>query len=455
MVVRLPETKKYLNRDGLEEYNSLLPHSSTEIQEYIDDWLDAHPEATTTVPDDGITTRKLADGSVTRNKLAADVAHLLGGTMVTGEVQGEILSADDAYSVAPLSMEINGKSTQDGRPTPDNPIPIDSIEVLELPVTFVGKNLIPTTMPDNAIHAQMSGATITSAGNAWVFALPCARNTDYYFSSATNGTIGVLGLSTSLPEVGGAYTRLTGMANYKNWAIRTGENDYILIQVANTAQFDAIATNQGQLELGSTATAYEPYAVITANIPMQGHVLRSLPDGTHDTMTLSYLRESDRSGWAWYSRKLVQKLHEITLNACTWLIYSTTAFYTRGLNLPVTTGNVEVLCNIFKPSASKNLGGLANAEINSIQVLGRNELGIKTASEYQDVSAFVASLDDSDVAVVKLATPITIQLDPIELPIIPAPNVTVWADPTTGMKMSYMRDANIVISDIEQAIADL
>lgn len=362
-----------------------------------------------------------------------------------GTLTNPIITIDQP--IDPYESYTGGKAS----PNPDYPQPIVSVDELALEVR--GKNLIPTTMPDNAIHAQMSGATIKSAGNAWVFALPCARNTDYYFSSATNGTIGVIGLSTSLPEVDGAYTRLIGMANYKNWAISTGENDFILIQVANTAQFDAIVTNQGQLELGSTATDYEPYQGTT--VPLYDGTLRSLPDGTKDTLALSYLRPSTREGWAWYSRELVQRVHEITLNTCAWLLYSTTAFYTRGLNLPYTQGAVEVLCNIFKASASKNLGGLANAEINSIQVLGRNELGIKTASEYQDVSAFVASLDDSDVAVAKLATPITTQLDPIELPVLPAPTCTVGSDPATNLKMTYIQDTNLVIESLEATVADM
>lgn len=324
----MPEIKKYLNRDGLDEYNSLLPHSSAEMQTYVNEWMDEHPEASTTVQDGAITERKLADKSVSLRTLADDTVHMLKGAILTGNLSGEVLTADDAYSAPPVALTVEGKSTQDGTPTPAAPVEIVSIE----------------------------------------------------------------------------------QAN-----IHFGDINVLL----NLTQ-----------------------------------ALRSLPDGTHDELSFAYLRPSTREGWAWYSRELVQKLHEITLNACTWLLYSATAFYTRGLNLPFSAGNVEVLCNIFKPSASKNLGGLANAEINSIQVLGRNELGIKTASEYQDESAFVASLDDSDVAVAKLAAPITTQLDPIELPVLPAPNCTVWADPTTGLQMEYVRDSNLVIQRIEQAIAD-
>lgn len=59
----MPEIKKYLSKDGLEDYNELLPHSATQMQEYVSDWLDAHPEATTTIEDGSVTDIKLAHSS--------------------------------------------------------------------------------------------------------------------------------------------------------------------------------------------------------------------------------------------------------------------------------------------------------------------------------------------------------------------------------------------------------
>ena len=41
-----------------------------------------------------------------------------------------------------------------------------------------------------------------------------------------------------------------------------------------------------QLELGSTATDYEPPTVTTTPIDLDGHTLNSLPDGTHDELTI-------------------------------------------------------------------------------------------------------------------------------------------------------------------------
>lgn len=460
MVVRLPEMKKYLNRDGLEEYNSLLPHSSTEIEEYVADWLDAHPEATTTVQDGSITTQKLADASVTRNKLAADVAHLLGGMMVTGEVQGEILSADDAYSVAPLSMTIDGKSTQNGTPTPDSPVPIQSVEVLELPVNFEGKNLLDTTVWVENKYIGPSGQTGSENGQHYTENYSAVLPGTYCLSMlrGTGGRIRLHGYDGSKHWVRQLKAEsLDGGSSYYSTAL-TIPDGIAYVRLSSTAAI----TNQ-QLELGSTRTDYEPFTggLITANIHMQGHVLRSLPDGTHDTMTLSYLRESDRTGWAWYSRELVQAVDEIKINS----------FSSVGTNMSsqcVTFANIGSRFVDVYTAAGATLRGASNrftpqqssgnyvTNGHFVYYAGNGLITFAFANgRFANVAEANAWLAENQTYVhLKLRTPITTQLDPIELPILPAPTCTVWSDPATGLKMSYMRDANIVISDIEQAIAD-
>lgn len=60
-----------IDREGNETALGALP-TDEQVQEAVDAWLDDHPEATTTVQDGAITTAKLANGSVTDDKLAAD-----------------------------------------------------------------------------------------------------------------------------------------------------------------------------------------------------------------------------------------------------------------------------------------------------------------------------------------------------------------------------------------------
>ena len=45
---------------------------TADVDESIQNWLDEHPEATTTIPDGSVTTAKLADGNVTKSKLSEE-----------------------------------------------------------------------------------------------------------------------------------------------------------------------------------------------------------------------------------------------------------------------------------------------------------------------------------------------------------------------------------------------
>lgn len=61
----------------------LEQYMSDNMAEYIDAWLDDHPEATTTVADNSLTTAKYQDGSVTFNKLNAA---MLGDPLTTAHM---------------------------------------------------------------------------------------------------------------------------------------------------------------------------------------------------------------------------------------------------------------------------------------------------------------------------------------------------------------------------------
>lgn len=78
--------------------------TDSQVETYVNEWLDSHPEATTTVADGSITTIKLADGAVTEEKLSSE--------MLTG-VRNTYHDSGDMYDLlAPLevvSMKKTGK----------------------------------------------------------------------------------------------------------------------------------------------------------------------------------------------------------------------------------------------------------------------------------------------------------------------------------------------------------
>ena len=188
--------------------------------------------------------------------------------------------------------------------------------------------------------------------------------------------------------------------------------------------------------------------------------LRSLPDGTKDTLALSYLRPSTREGWAWYSRELVQRVFVTTYDGIdeAWKHnYGTVHYRTSNALRTMTSGRIEFMCDKLAGSETRSLAGARNSPPNSI--LGRageKDVVVRTEQIFESATDFSAWLAENPITVhFPLATPITTQLDPIELPILPAPNATVWSDPSTGLQMEYVQDTNIVIASLEAALADL
>lgn len=483
----MPEIKKYLSKDGLENYNELLPHSATQMQEYVSDWLDEHPEATTTVQDDSITTVKLKDDSVTTPKIAdeavttpklsQDVYKLITGNVAKGTASGDIVSVDDAWSANPIQLVVDGRSTQDGTPTPDAPVPIKSVD--ELTVMCAGKNLLDAANPSSHVAASYSyedgTLTVTSThASTWSYVRYDLHSVGWlagkyvtlYVDASSSGTHVPL-FSLSFHKADG--TRIT-YRNTSSGALATVVPDgteliYAYFYVRNTAAGevgDTTTYSNIQLELGSTATAYEPYEGHNVPIPLQGNALRSLPNGTKDKLTLSWLRNSTREGWAWYSRSLLQRVDEVDLGTLVWSKYgpTQTGAYTfgseslKGIAVPASSNDaVAALFSPLYPAASFNAVYRGNNGVAMSPTTRTLIFNQAYSSKEATAQQFMAAMSGV-LLYYELVTPITHTLDPIELPILPAPTCTVWSDPTTGLILTYERDLTIALEKIEQAIAD-
>lgn len=286
----------------------------------------------------------ISEGSITDAMLAPDgiKTHVgqLWGNQLTGEVTGYLLTTADAYAAPPMSLTVDGRSTQDGTPTPENPVPIVSVDSVEL-------------------HASADDIT-----------------------------------------------------DYGDWPV-----------------------------------------------PLYDGTLRSLPDGTKDELALTYLRPSMREGWAWYSRELVQRVLHVTaseLVAVAHWFKSGSAL--NGYYVPVSHfGGLRnasaLLCNMFihASNATEYYNTYGRIWVDTAFCFN-----VDPAIAGSTVADFKAWLATTDLELISLlATPITETLPEIELPVLPAPNCTVWGNPTTGMTMEYVQDTSIVIADLRAALADL
>lgn len=178
-------------------------------------------------------------------------------------------------------LTVQGCSVQDGTPTPDAPVEVRSVRGRNLAtLTELVTSQTGYANQNNAvIGAVVAGGQYTISANVVIasafslfFAGSSTRQGD--FSPTSTGRYSVTFIAA---ESGTLYFYGSG-------------------KTANAKYLDSI-----QLELGSTPTPYVPYGSIgiavsgpnllpsITPIPLQGNVLASLPDGTHDELTVDAL----------------------------------------------------------------------------------------------------------------------------------------------------------------------
>jgi len=191
-----------------------------------------------------------------------------------------------------------------------------------------------------------------------------------------------------------------------------------------------------QLELGSTATPYVPYVGSTTAIPLQGHALRSLPDGTHDELRV------DADG----NVTLVQKVGEWDFTPSNFTITSDNRYnYWKSLSPAANmSGNyANTRSDVY--GSTSNISGTQPANT------------IRVASDGTTVWLGVGTTLTSGKLLYPLATPVETPLGTVTLPSMPAPDLTAWASctPATDIELDYERSVTIAVERLEAAIAEL
>ena len=133
--------------------------------------------------------------------------------VLVGSKTGNPVSCDDAFAAPLCGLNVYGKSTQDGTPTPDAPVPIVSAgDSGSVAVKVTGKNLLNPALFQNNKYQGFNKETgyygIDSVNGYWVTGIqPCLPNTTYHFNKPMEGgcfydnekeAIGVAGFDYSL-----------------------------------------------------------------------------------------------------------------------------------------------------------------------------------------------------------------------------------------------------------------
>lgn len=184
-------------------------------------------------------------------QIEADLGFAEGDWTTPSEpVEGKNLTINDAPENAPLSdFKLKGETSQDGAPTPDAPVAVQTVTG-ENVVKICRKNLYDGSISETGKRLSTStGGSYTDANYDISSYIPVQPNTTYTIT--TQGRI-------FCDEYTDGKSFIVGHAQ------TYGVTDPITITTASNTRyirFDFPTGNNvvSQLELGSTATAYEPY----------------------------------------------------------------------------------------------------------------------------------------------------------------------------------------------------
>lgn len=236
-----------------------------------------------------------ADAAATGKRLAeiekavAEKADKARQNILIGSGTGNPVSVSDAFSAPLCGLTVYGKSTQNGTPSPDNPVPIVSAgDGGNVTLKVTGKNLL--NIPDGSGTAR--GVTVTakdglisisgtaiSSGYAWLNIPPLIAS-------------GVVILSSSL-------TSLKVKLVSEKWVVILSPNaankmsdvaTKIVFMVTEGQTYNLTGVKV-QIELGTTATAYSPYREQLLTLPT--------PNGLPGIPVTSGGNYTDENGQQW------------------------------------------------------------------------------------------------------------------------------------------------------------
>lgn len=385
-----------------------------------------------------------ADAKATGNAISAVKARQ---NILVGTETGNPIAVDDAFSAPLCSLTVYGKSTQDGTPTLDAPVPIVSAgDGGSVVVKVTGKNLFPVVT-----NANLSKINKPTGGvrYGYVFYVPAQSSVTASGNAdiGTNCFVGDFDIKTQtytqkaqlVSEKGGVYAATL----QSGWYVIYIANDYlptILIKL-NDAKI--------QLEIGTEATVYEPYREQLLTLPT--------PTGLPGIPVTSGGNYTDQSGQQWVCDEVdlergvkVQRVNAVDLSACA-IIGTTNLAVTKRLaiRLPLKAKDytVKALCNRLPYLVSFTIDTIHfYVDANNVNVFIPIDAKNPEEGEY--------------ILFYALATPIETPLTPDEIAAYKAltsyaPDTVVQAGDGAGVKLGYQRDVNIVVKNLEDAIASM
>lgn len=209
--------------------------------------------------------------------------------VLVGSETGNPIAVDDAFAALLCGLTVYGKSTQDGTPSPDAPVPIVSAgDSGNLAVKVTGKNLLYLKDGSNTVR----GVTVT-AKNGLISISGTATASGYTALEITPFIIsGVVILSSNITSLNAKLvTNAWATILVQNTAGKMSDVAARLTFSVTQGQTYNLTGIKVQLELGTTATAYSPYREQLLTLPT--------PNGLPGIPVTSGGNYTDQNGQQW------------------------------------------------------------------------------------------------------------------------------------------------------------
>lgn len=280
-----------------------------------------------------------ADAATTGKRLAeiekavAEKADKARQNILIGSETGNPVSVSDAFSAPLCGLTVYGRSTQDGTPTPDAPVPIVSAgDGGSVAVKATGRNLL--NIPDGSGTAR--GVTVT-AKDGLISISGTATSSGYAKLDIPQFIAsGVVILSSSItsPKVK-LVSETWGVILSLGTADKMSDMATRIVFIVTEGQTYNLTGVKVQLELGTTATAYSPYREQLFTLPT--------PNGLPGIPVTSGGNYTDSTGQQWVCDEIdlergvkVQRMDKAAFDSTKTLAEQNAAILATPVETPLT-----------------------------------------------------------------------------------------------------------------------
>lgn len=387
------------------------------------------------IPEDYSTLSATVD-KLTRDRAAAIVC----------EAEGETIQVADSSADPLVGLRVFGKSTQNGTPTPDAPVEIVSTKAPT--VTVCGKNLLDVESIGGAL--QPDGAylmpyylkrTLFSFPNGHTGQVTISGWIKYESADSRGAYITVLYIDGTMDQIGVS----NSSKDYQRYIHTTSaEKEVAEIGVSYGVGTTATYFKDVQLELGDTATDYEPYCggTLTLTTPT---ALPGIPVSSGGNYT-------DANGQQWIADEIdlargvyVQRVEIFNLTGAeSWQEHASGRLYaiTKNVDTYAQSGMLSTHVTYSRSSATGFYGSVGNRGV----YLNKNDI-------YETVEEVADFLRGNNVSIYALLlNPIETPLSTEELEAYKAllankPITTVLNDAGAWMALEYAADPKTYIDN--------